>query len=62
VSTVLPPLLTNRAAQEYRVPGITWRSVLDVDLALVVAGLLLFALAEVFRAGAELHEAQRLTI
>ncbi len=62
VSTVLPPLLTNWAAQEYRVPGITWRSVLDVDLALVVAGLLLFALAEVFRAGAELHEAQRLTI
>lgn len=62
VATALPPLLTSWVAQEYRVPGVTWRSVLDIDLALVIAGLLLFALAEVFRAGAELHEAQRLTI
>ncbi len=62
VSTVLPPLLTSWAAQQYSVPGVVWRSALEVDLGLVVGALLLFALAEVFRAGAELHEAQRLTI
>jgi hypothetical protein len=62
VSTVLPPLLTIWAAQQYSVPGVVWRSALEVDLGLVVGALLLFALAEVFRAGAELHEAQRLTI